>query len=65
MKRIEKIKINDIIDNEKKIDVEQMKKITGGLLLEDGCVTGICSQQINTMYCAGGAVCTSGIAGIA
>lgn len=29
----------------------------------DGCYTGICSQKINTKYCEGGAVCTSGIAG--
>ena len=53
---------------------EDLSKIVGGATLQsfkiseveslvDGCQAGICSQRINTSYCDGGAVCTSGIAG--
>lgn len=65
MKKLTKIRLNDLTNQMPKVEVEKMKKITAGVNAEliDGCVSGICSQKINTSYCEGGAVCTSGIAG--
>lgn len=63
MKKLEKVKLADLTSQSSKVNVEEMKKITGGMSLYDGCVSGICSQKVNTLYCEGGAVCTSGIAG--
>lgn len=52
------------------INESELVKIVGGkfldkqsVVLNDGCVSGICSVKINPEYCAGAAVCTSGIAG--
>lgn len=69
MKKSKKIKLNELVDQTSKINVEEMRRVTGGAAinqdqeLADGCQSGICSQKINTSYCDGGAVCTSGIAG--
>lgn len=67
MRKLNKIKLHDLVDQASEINVEEMQKITGGDntqdMSEDGCYSGICSQKINTSYCDGGAVCTSGIAG--
>lgn len=63
MKKLSKIKLADLTSETSKVKVEEMKKITGGVDLRDGCVRGVCSQKVNTLYCEGGAVCTSGIAG--
>lgn len=41
----------------------EFMKAASPIMLQDGCVSGICSKRINTDYCDGGAVCTSGIAG--
>ncbi|MBR5076178.1 MAG: hypothetical protein IKX28_04090 [Bacteroidales bacterium] len=41
----------------------ELAKVSSQVMLQDGCVSGICSKRINTDYCDGGAVCTSGIAG--
>jgi len=43
------------------IKIEDLSKVKGGSAPPDGCQTGICSTKINTSYCDGGAVCTSGI----
>lgn len=65
MKTLKKIRLNELTNQVSKVEVDKMKKITGGtnMEMEDGCYSGICSQKINTTYCEGGAVCTSGIAG--
>lgn len=63
MKNLNKVKLSDLTSESSKVNVDEMKKITGGLILQDGCQTGICSQKLNTEFCSGGAVCTSGIAG--
>jgi len=55
-------KFSDLVKDELKI--EELSKLKGGLQLADGCQTGICSKRINPEYCEGGAVCTSGIAGV-
>jgi hypothetical protein len=49
--------VNDVLK------VEDLSKVKGGVYQDDGCQTGICSKKINTSYCDGGAICTSGIAG--
>ncbi len=63
-KKLEKIKLEDLTDDSINVEVDQMQKIVGGFdsELQDGCSTGICTYRINTIYCQGGAVCTSGIA---
>lgn len=62
----EKIKLSELKGRMPKVEVDKMKKITGGgvekVVLEDGCHHGICSIKINPDYCEGGAICTSGIA---
>ena len=67
MKKLQKIKLEDLTNESTKVEVDEMQKIVGGFnsqfLLADGCQSGICSVKINTSYCDGGAVCTSGIAG--
>jgi natural product precursor len=61
MKDFKKIKLKELVEKPVEINVDEMKKIVGGVNLEDGCQTGICTHAINTIYCQGGAVCTSGI----
>lgn len=65
MKKLQKIKLEDLTNESTKIKVDEMQKIVGGANAEllNGCDSGICSVKINTSYCDGGAVCTSGIAG--
>lgn len=66
MKELQKIKLEDLTNEFSKFNVDEMQKLVGGKNdndLADGCYSGICSQKINTDYCKGGAVCTSGIAG--
>ncbi len=55
-------KFSDLVKDELKI--EDLSKLKGGIKMDDGCQTGICSKRINPDYCKGGAVCTSGIAGV-
>lgn len=64
MKEKDAVKLNELVQEEV-IDSNELVNVTGGKESEaaDGCVSGICSQKINTSYCEGGAVCTSGIAG--
>lgn len=64
MENLKTIKLSDIIKNEE-LDSKSLSEVKGGAdaMLLDGCYSGICSIQINPEYCAGGAVCTSGIAG--
>ena len=48
-----------------RVKVEELYKlISGQRRLYDGCESGICSVKINPEFCKGGAVCTSGIAGV-
>lgn len=62
MKKLTKIKLNDISDKQT-ISVDKLSKITGGFDLEDGCGSGVCenNRDYGTKYCSGGAVCTSGV----
>lgn len=64
MNELKKIKLTDLVRNEK-IDTQALAKIKGGysVMLLDGCYSGICSKKVNPEYCTGGAVCTCGIAG--
>jgi hypothetical protein len=55
-------KFSDLVKDS--LSIENLSKIKGGGECSDGCQTGKCSQQNNTSYCDGGAVCTIGIAGI-
>ena len=45
------------------IKIEELSNVKGGVysIPPDWCNTGHCSQKLNTAYCDGGAVCTSGI----
>lgn len=66
MKKLESLKISQLVKDEI-INADELSHVKAGdnfdIMLLDGCYTGICSIQINTSYCDGGAVCTSGIAG--
>lgn len=63
---MKRIKFSDLLPNVK-VDSKALSDVKGGgdydVMPLDGCYTGICSVKINPEYCAGGAVCTSGIRG--
>ena len=65
MKSLDDLKLRKLVNST--IDLKNLSKIKGGnesdIMPLDGCYSGICSKQINTSYCDGGAVCTCGIAG--
>lgn len=55
----------DISPSPRQLKIDELSKIITTLQLTDGCKTGICSKKINVDFCSGGAICTSGIAGVA
>lgn len=65
MSKLKKIKLSELVNEP--MNPQELLEVKGGIdpkaLLRDGCYSGICSQRVNTNYCDGGAVCTSGIAG--
>lgn len=65
MKKLESLKISQLLQDEI-MNADELSQVKAGdnsdIMLMDGCYTGICSIRINTSYCDGGAVCTSGIA---
>lgn len=62
MKELKKIRLKDVSDKET-LDVDQLAKLTGGFELYDGCGSRVCNngRSAGTVFCEGGAVCTSGV----
>ena len=65
MENSKKIKIKDLTNDQLK--TEELTVITGGYALAaglvDGCGSGVCinNRDVGAEFCAGSAVCTSGI----